>query len=61
MKIEMELTLEEVDKLAEAVDSHQDQGPSGEGWASDALSAVRAKVQDAIDAANAALRQSDKR
>jgi hypothetical protein len=43
------------------VDSHQDQGPSGEGWASDALSAVRAKVQDAIDAANAALRQSDKR
>jgi hypothetical protein len=48
MRIVLELTKEEADKLSEAVDFHQDRGPTGEGWASSLLESVRAKVEEAI-------------
>jgi hypothetical protein len=48
MRIVLELTQEEADKLSEAVDFHQDMGPTGEGWASNLLESVRAKVEEAI-------------
>ena len=52
--VEIKLTKDQADKLAECLQDHQDDGPSGYGWASKELSELRGIVDAAIDEYGAA-------
>ena len=47
--VDIRLTKEQAEKLAECLQDHQDEGPTGYGWASEELSLLRAIVDAAID------------
>lgn len=49
MRIVLELTDVLAEKLQEAVNNYQDDGPSANGWASNELRQVRSLVDDAIE------------
>ena len=49
MKIELDLTEEEIEKLLEATGSYQDEGPCPNGWGSDLLKQVDRKVEQAVN------------
>lgn len=54
MKIEIDLTPAEAEKLVDTLSWAQDAGPTGEGWQSDLLHVVAGKVEDAVEAAKLA-------
>ena len=45
MKVTLDLTKEELEKLKNAVSFYDDEGPYGQGWQSDLLSNLSAKIQ----------------
>ena len=51
MKLEIELTLKQVEKLELALEEFTDCGPCDEGWASDEFDKVRCIVFEAIETA----------
>ena len=48
MKLILDLTEEEKNKLSDALTEYWDEGPEGEGWASGVLKSLRVKVEEAI-------------
>jgi hypothetical protein len=54
MKVVLELTEQEAEKLVDALNDYQDAGPFGSGWKSDVLGNLAAKVEIAVEAAKAA-------
>lgn len=51
MKISLNLTEAQANKLVEALEDHRDEGPMHAGWKSDALESVSWLVSEAVEAA----------
>lgn len=47
--IKIELTEDQARKLLQVLEEHQDEGPYGEGWASDALASLRVTVDEQLE------------
>lgn len=54
MKIVLELSEQEAEKLVDVLNDYQDAGPCGAGWKSNLLGELAAKVEIAVEAAKAA-------